>query len=246
MATQRSHRIATVDELAEALEPYCQANSPVFDNFAGEVSRSAVEAGEVDLAPAEESTFVGPPPTGNGADGADDEDVAPVETTFVGPPPDDGDDDEQEPVETTFVGRVPNRPAAVPGWLYDVRTLQRIAIGAGVIALAAFIAFLLSLGSGGGAPAVAPVAAKDASAARVADSGAPAATEGVIMLTTKPWAEVRINGQRIGRTPDVKMIWLTAGKHTLQLTNPKMQSYREVIDIVPGKRITRNVTLDAK
>ncbi len=62
---------------------------------------------------------------------------------------------------------------------------------------------------------------------------------GYLIVKVKPWAEVYIDGEKIGVTPMGK-IPLEPGKHTLELRHPKYGTYKEEIEIERGRRLEKH------
>ncbi|MBI5493624.1 MAG: PEGA domain-containing protein [Deltaproteobacteria bacterium] len=89
------------------------------------------------------------------------------------------------------------------------------------------------------AKAAAPekAAKKQAAPPRRVAASAPAVADAdmaTLTLTITPWANVWVDGRKIGRTP-LKPLRLTPGKHTLTLENPDLKVRRtEKVDMQPG------------
>ena len=58
--------------------------------------------------------------------------------------------------------------------------------------------------------------------------------KGEIVFIIRPWAEVHVNGKKLGVTPLSGPVQLEAGEHEVRLVNPDL-----------GKDITRTVTVSA-
>ncbi len=65
------------------------------------------------------------------------------------------------------------------------------------------------------------------------------AAPGVLRINTRPWAEIYIDGQRVGNTPQMHLE-LTAGWHRISLRNPELELVKAfTIKIAPGQTETR-------
>jgi len=69
------------------------------------------------------------------------------------------------------------------------------------------------------------------------------AEQGTLEIITYPWAMVFIDDKYVGETPRFKNISLPAGEHKIYLMNPYLKPYTEKIEIVPGKTITKRISL---
>ncbi len=67
--------------------------------------------------------------------------------------------------------------------------------------------------------------------------------DGRLVLTTRPWAEVSVNGEAVGKTPLVRELRLRPGSHTLRLRNPQTRLVELEVDIAPGETLERVVDL---
>ncbi len=70
-----------------------------------------------------------------------------------------------------------------------------------------------------------------------AAEGAPAGKGGLISLTIKPWGEVYVDGRKMGVTPPLKELQLTAGKHSIEIKNSTFPSYTETVEVKPSDKI---------
>jgi PEGA domain len=62
-----------------------------------------------------------------------------------------------------------------------------------------------------------------------------AAGTGTLHLVVRgAWAEVWIDGQKLGRVPPQNRYPLTAGEHELELRNPNLTPYRQKVLILPN------------
>ena len=68
------------------------------------------------------------------------------------------------------------------------------------------------------------------------------AAMGVLHLAVKgAWADVVVNGQRLGRVPPQNSYPLTSGEHQLELRNPNLETYRQRITIPPHGTLSHSV-----
>lgn len=78
------------------------------------------------------------------------------------------------------------------------------------------------------------------------DHSAPAGErleDGMLRINSRPWAEVYVDGKRVGTTPQMGLR-LRAGQHKVELINPELDMRKSVVvDIEPGELVTRIVTL---
>ena len=85
-------------------------------------------------------------------------------------------------------------------------------------------------------PLVAPSRAERPSDAVPAPTTSVAVEQAVLRINATPWAEVEIDGRRVGPTPLVH-IELAPGPHTIVLVNPVLSRTRtEHIELAPGER----------
>ena len=85
-----------------------------------------------------------------------------------------------------------------------------------------------------------------AGAGEVPAEEAAAVETGRLVLDTQPHAaEVFIDHERIGKTPELRTIDLPAGIHQLRVVHPKRQPYLEKVEIVAGKNLKRRIKLRA-
>ncbi len=84
-----------------------------------------------------------------------------------------------------------------------------------------------------------------APAARVVSEGlARAATPGTLLVLAHPWAEVSVDGKKIGTTP-LEPFALSVGRHRLTLSNPELGASRTTtVSIVSRKQVTLKVDLE--
>jgi tRNA A-37 threonylcarbamoyl transferase component Bud32 len=91
-----------------------------------------------------------------------------------------------------------------------------------------------------------PLPVQPAAAAEAPVTAAPASVAprvGHLRLVTQPWADVEIDGQRVGRTPYLPDAELSAGPHRLVLRNPGLPVHEETIRIEAGQTLQRRVNL---
>jgi serine/threonine-protein kinase len=69
-------------------------------------------------------------------------------------------------------------------------------------------------------------------------------THGTLYLTVRGgWADVRVDGEVLGRTPTEREFQLKAGSHMLELSNPHRAPFRKVVHIPPGGTLKEEVEL---
>jgi hypothetical protein len=87
------------------------------------------------------------------------------------------------------------------------------------------------------------VAASDSvSSAAVAAPAAESGT-GTLQINSRPWANVYVDGQMVGHTPQMGLS-LPAGRHTIKLENPTMNMSKSLsITIQAGQTLTKVETL---
>ena len=61
---------------------------------------------------------------------------------------------------------------------------------------------------------------------------------GTIALAITPWGEVRVNGESKGRSPPLKRLELTPGKHSIELRYPQNAPIVLEVDVSPGEELT--------
>ncbi|HSD41725.1 MAG TPA: hypothetical protein VLD36_07645 [Burkholderiales bacterium] len=61
---------------------------------------------------------------------------------------------------------------------------------------------------------------------------------GTIALAITPWGEVRVDGEMKGRSPPLKRIEVTPGKHTIELRHPQNTPLTLRVDLSPGEEFT--------
>jgi serine/threonine-protein kinase len=93
-----------------------------------------------------------------------------------------------------------------------------------------------------------PPAAKPGKHAPAAVTARPASggdrTHGTLYLTVLGgWADVRVDGVVLGRTPTEREFQLKAGTHMLELSNPHRAPFRKVVHIPPGGTLKQEVEL---
>jgi hypothetical protein len=78
-----------------------------------------------------------------------------------------------------------------------------------------------------------------------AETEKPASTgkTGTLMLNTRPWSEVYVDGEHVGHTP-VRGLPLRAGHHKIKLENPQMGMSKTIsVSIAAGETLTKSETL---
>jgi serine/threonine protein kinase len=73
------------------------------------------------------------------------------------------------------------------------------------------------------------------------DTRASASRTGVLRLVVRGWADIWVDGKKMGRLPPVNELTLPAGRHELHLINPAVRPYRAIITITPGKTLEHRV-----
>jgi PEGA domain len=74
-------------------------------------------------------------------------------------------------------------------------------------------------------------------AAASAQGDAAIAEKAVIAFAVSPWGEVFVNGAKLGVSPPVNVVEVSAGKAAVEIRNPGFPSYTETIELAPGQRI---------
>ncbi|QSQ11401.1 serine/threonine-protein kinase [Myxococcus landrumensis] len=89
-----------------------------------------------------------------------------------------------------------------------------------------------------------------ASVSEPAPSAAPAQAENskavqpaVLKVTSRPWAEVFVNGESRGYTPRVRELSLPPGTHQLRFVNPLCDEVDVAVTLAAGETVTRDVVL---
>jgi len=73
---------------------------------------------------------------------------------------------------------------------------------------------------------------------RIAREQAIVSDSGQLFIFSNPWANIKIDGKQISRTPMAAPLTLVAGKHRVELINDFCEPLAEEIDI-PAKAIVR-------
>ncbi|MBJ6760226.1 protein kinase [Myxococcaceae bacterium JPH2] len=203
----------------------------------------------------------GSPSTGEGADetragshavqggGANGAAPLPADGTSTVPP--------ANPVRTgTRDGRGPASPERAPSG----RGAAPDSTSSGTVETAA-IGGSRAGGSMAGARDVQPVSANDAVRANAHDAapanpnaGSPSPTEvptaeaarATLRVTTRPWAEVFVEGQSRGYTPRVRELSLPPGTHHLRLVNPLCDAVELSVTLGAGETVAREVVLPVR
>ncbi|HYO71960.1 MAG TPA: PEGA domain-containing protein [Archangium sp.] len=70
-------------------------------------------------------------------------------------------------------------------------------------------------------------------------------TTGVLYLTVKgAWADVWVDGERLGRVPPLHRYVLPSGEHSLELRNPGLKPHRQKLVIGPNETLTYTTQLE--
>ncbi|MHA7630674.1 serine/threonine-protein kinase [Corallococcus sp. M7] len=64
-----------------------------------------------------------------------------------------------------------------------------------------------------------------------------------LTVTTRPWAEVFVDGQSRGYTPRLRELRLSPGSHRLRFANPLCEPVEEVLEVTAGTAVSREVAL---
>jgi serine/threonine protein kinase len=73
--------------------------------------------------------------------------------------------------------------------------------------------------------------------------GAGGGATGVLRINSRPWAELTIDGRRMGNTPQMNLA-LAAGTHSVHLSNPQLGVQKTIkVRISPGQTLTQIVDL---
>lgn len=73
-----------------------------------------------------------------------------------------------------------------------------------------------------------------------------ARSENNIQLRVSPWANVTLNGKRLGVTPPLTEIKLPPGSHSLDFSNPGFETVRKTLKVEPDQTITITHDFDAR
>jgi len=61
---------------------------------------------------------------------------------------------------------------------------------------------------------------------------------GTIALAITPWGEVRVDGEAKGRSPPLKRVEVSPGKHTIELRHPQNAPLTLELELSPGEELT--------
>ena len=61
---------------------------------------------------------------------------------------------------------------------------------------------------------------------------------GAIALAITPWGEVRVDGEAKGRSPPLKRVEVSPGKHTIELRHPQNAPLTLELEVSPGEELT--------
>jgi len=104
-----------------------------------------------------------------------------------------------------------------------------------------------SLPGDGTAPAGAPGPASGSSAIAVeVAKPALALQANTLQLRVSPWAQVLVDGKRLGVTPPVKQFKLSPGRHLVELSVPGFDSVRQTVRMSAGESVTITHDFDAR
>lgn len=71
-------------------------------------------------------------------------------------------------------------------------------------------------------------------------------SENNLQLRVAPWANVNLNGKRLGVTPPLTEFKLPPGAHTIELTNPGFETVRKTLKVESDETITITHDFDAR
>jgi hypothetical protein len=66
------------------------------------------------------------------------------------------------------------------------------------------------------------------------------------IATPGAWADIYIDGERLGQTPQADPLRIRPGSHILKLVNPYFEAYEKTIDIEPDRMQKERVVLERK
>jgi serine/threonine-protein kinase len=69
------------------------------------------------------------------------------------------------------------------------------------------------------------------------------AQTGTLQLLIVPWAEVEVDGMKVGISPPLKPLSLSAGVHAIRLTHPDYLPFPRKVSIRPGETTKLQVDL---
>lgn len=73
----------------------------------------------------------------------------------------------------------------------------------------------------------------------------PVVKYGQLLVNVSPYAEVFIDGERIGLTPFTKPLVYQEGEHTIKLVHPDYPIYSDVVNVVQGETTRFRVSLES-
>ncbi|HZI13891.1 MAG TPA: PEGA domain-containing protein, partial [Myxococcus sp.] len=98
-----------------------------------------------------------------------------------------------------------------------------------------------------------PVAAPAPAAPRAEPAPAPVEApragpeeHATLVVVTRPWAEVFVDGQSRGYTPRVREVRLSPGTHRLRFVNPLCDEVEEEVQVTAGQTLSREVKLQVR
>jgi serine/threonine-protein kinase len=68
---------------------------------------------------------------------------------------------------------------------------------------------------------------------------------GTLHLVMRGWADIWVDGEKMGRVPPINELKLPAGRHEVKLINPAVPPYRAIVTITAGKTLEHNVVFQA-
>lgn len=74
----------------------------------------------------------------------------------------------------------------------------------------------------------------------------PLRNENNVLLRIFPWANVTLNGKRLGVTPPLTDLKLPPGSHSLEFSNPGFETVRKTLKVEPDQTITITHDFDAR
>ena len=77
---------------------------------------------------------------------------------------------------------------------------------------------------------------------KVTTVGIDAPAAGLVNLNAAPWAELWIDGRRVGETP-LANLSVPAGEHEVVFRHPQLGEKRQVFRVIPGARLRLSVEM---
>jgi serine/threonine-protein kinase len=66
----------------------------------------------------------------------------------------------------------------------------------------------------------------------------------LLLVTVTPWADVTVDGRRVGQTP-LGPFTLAPGRHDVLLTHPRYEPYRRRVTISAGETVRLNLDFES-